>query len=89
MTSEELRAEALSENMELPIVIRSDNGSPFATSNAPHGLSRLSLSFLIELTGGHERMHRDIKAEVRMPGGRSSTSIGLQTPAKRLSSATR
>lgn len=61
----------------LPEVIRSDNGPPFAASNAPLGLSRLSawwLSLGINLdriqpgrpdqNGGHERMHRDIAREV-------------------------
>ncbi len=61
----------------LPEVIRSDNGSPFAAYNSPLGLSRLSawwLSLGINLdrippgrpdqNGGHERMHRDMAAEV-------------------------
>lgn len=62
----------------LPKVIRSDNGSPFATSNAPHGLSRLSVWWMSlgilpdridpgkpSQNGAHERMHRDLKAEVQ------------------------
>jgi transposase InsO family protein len=61
----------------LPDVIRSDNGAPFAAHNSPLGLSRLSawwLSLGINLdrippgrpdqNGGHERMHRDLAAEV-------------------------
>jgi len=61
----------------LPDVIRSDNGAPFAASNSPLGLSRLSawwLSLGINLdrippgrpdqNGGHERMHRDLAREV-------------------------
>jgi len=61
----------------LPEVIRSDNGSPFAASQSPLGLSRLSAWWLtlgIDLdriapgrpdqNGGHERMHRDIASEV-------------------------
>ena len=61
----------------LPKVIKSDNGSPFASSMAPLGLSSLSASWValgIELehsrpghpqdNGAHERMHKDIAAEV-------------------------
>lgn len=61
----------------LPEVIRSDNGSPFAASNSPLGLSRLSAWWLTlgidldridpgrpEQNGGHERMHRDVAVEV-------------------------
>jgi transposase InsO family protein len=61
----------------LPRVIKSDNGAPFATSQAPWGLSRLSAWWLalgIELdrsrpahpqdNGAHERLHRDIQAEL-------------------------
>jgi len=62
----------------LPRVIRSDNGSPFASINAPLGLTRLSAWWIaqgIDLdrippgrpdqNGGHERMHRDIAQEVQ------------------------
>jgi transposase InsO family protein len=62
----------------LPIVIRSDNGTPFASTQAIFGLSRLSAWFIalgIQLdrikpgcpyqNGGHERMHRDIRFEVQ------------------------
>ena len=60
----------------LPAVIRSDNGSPFA-SVAPAGLSRLSLWFLKlgimpertklghpEENGSHENMHRHLKKDI-------------------------
>lgn len=61
----------------LPQAIRSDNGAPFACSQALLGLSRLSAWWLahgIELersrpgcpqdNGGHERLHRDIAREL-------------------------
>lgn len=69
--------EKLFELYGLPRYIRSDNGTPFACTTAPLGLSRLSawwVSLGINLdrippgrpdqNGGHERMHRDIAAEV-------------------------
>lgn len=62
----------------LPRVIKSDNGSPFASARGLRGLTRLSVwwvSLGIELeridpgkpaqNGGHERMHRDLKAEIQ------------------------
>ncbi len=62
----------------LPKVIRSDNGTPFASTKAIFGLSRLSAWFTalgIKLdrikpscpyeNGGHERMHKDIRLEVQ------------------------
>jgi putative transposase len=62
----------------LPRVIRTDNGSPFATSNGLLGLSKLSVWWLAlgidldrirpghpEENGGHERMHRDIRKEIQ------------------------
>jgi hypothetical protein len=62
----------------LPKVIRSDNGSPFASVQAPLGLTRLSVWWLTlgidldriepghpEQNGGHERMHRDIRTELQ------------------------
>lgn len=71
----------------LPEVIRSDNGSPFAASSAPFGLSRLSswwLTLGIDLdriepgrpdqNGGHERMHRDIAVELE-----SSAEVDMPT----------
>jgi len=61
----------------LPKAIRSDNGSPFACTRAPLGLSRLSAWWLTlginldrippgrpDQNGGHERMHRDMALEV-------------------------
>ena len=63
----------------LPDAIRSDNGSPFASCQAPLGLSRLScwwISLGIRLdriepgrpdqNGAHERMHRDIRDELEV-----------------------
>ncbi|WP_269527279.1 IS481 family transposase [Coraliomargarita parva] len=70
--------EKLFQHYGLPGAIRSDNGSPFASSKAILGLSRLSvwwLSLGVSLergrpgkpqdNGAHERMHRDIAAEVQ------------------------
>lgn len=61
----------------LPVAIRSDNGSPFASTNAIFGLSRLSAWWLalgIDLersrpgcpqdNGAHERLHADIAREI-------------------------
>lgn len=69
--------DALFTRYGLPLVIRSDNGSPFASSNAPLGLTRLAVWLLSlgisldriqpghpEQNGRHERMHRDIAMEV-------------------------
>lgn len=77
------RFEAIFATYGLPRVIRSDNGSPFASTSAPLGLSRLSAWWVAlgigldriepgrpEQNGGHERMHRDIAIEVEAgPGG--------------------
>jgi len=73
--------ERLFEMHGLPAAMRSDNGPPFASSNAIHGLSRLSVWWLalgIDLergrpgcpqdNGAHERMHLDIRRELQ--GGR-------------------
>jgi len=70
--------ERLFEQHGLPGAIRSDNGTPFASSQALLGLSRLSAWWLangIDLersrpgcpqdNGGHERMHRDIAGELQ------------------------
>lgn len=64
----------------LPQVIRSDNGSPFASARALAGVSRLSVRWLKlgvvperiqpghpEQNGCHERMHRDLKQETARP----------------------
>jgi transposase InsO family protein len=69
--------ERLFEQHGLPAAIRSDNGAPFAHTQAIFGLSRLSVWWLalgIDLergrsghpqdNGAHERMHRDIVAEL-------------------------
>jgi putative transposase len=69
--------EGLFERYGLPGAIRSDNGAPFAQTQALFGLSRLSVWWLalgIDLergrpghpqdNGGHERMHRDIGREL-------------------------
>lgn len=73
--------ERIFETHGLPGAIRSDNGPPFASSNAILGLSRLSAWWLalgIDLergrpgcpqdNGAHERMHLDIRRELQ--GGR-------------------
>jgi len=62
----------------VPRIIRSDNGTPFASSSSPLGLTKLSAWWIglgIELdriepghpeqNGGHERMHRDIRMELQ------------------------
>ena len=69
--------ERLFETYGLPRVIKSDNGSPFASRLAPCGLSRLAAWWValgIDLdrsrpahpqdNGGHERLHRDIAVEL-------------------------
>ncbi len=69
--------ERLFEQYGLPQAIRSDNGAPFAHTQALFGLSRLSVWWValgIDLergrpghpqdNGGHERMHRDIAREL-------------------------
>lgn len=61
-----------------PLYIRSDNGSPFASTQALCGLSRLSIWWMKHditpnripvgspgMNGAHERMHRDIKRELQ------------------------
>jgi transposase InsO family protein len=70
----------------LPEVLRTDNGSPFASVSAT-GLSRIAVS-LIKLgivperidpgapqqNGRHERMHRTLKAEATKPPGKTMAS---------------
>ncbi len=73
----------------LPEAIRSDNGTPFAHVNGIHGLSRLSAWWValgIDLergrpghpqdNGGHERMHRDVSAELE-PGSGEQAALDL------------
>lgn len=75
----------------LPKVIKSDNGSPFASSHAVLGLTRLSawwvsLGILLERSrpahpqdnGAHERLHRDIEREI---ASRVETDRTLQQAA--------
>lgn len=69
--------ERLFETHGLPKAIRSDNGTPFACTRAPLGLSRLSAWWVAlginldrippgrpDQNGAHERMHRDMAFEV-------------------------
>lgn len=75
----------------LPKAIRSDNGPPFASVNAVLGLSRLSVWWValgIDLergrpgkpqdNGAHERMHRDIQAELQ---GQAAADLQQQQAA--------
>lgn len=65
----------------MPYRIRTDNGSPFASTKAVGGLSKLSVWWIRlgilperiepghpEQNGRHERMHRTLKAEAVHPG---------------------
>lgn len=69
----------------MPDYIRTDNGAPFAAIRALQGLTRLSVEWLQRgtmperilpakpyMNGGHERMHRDIKAELQSKPLRNS-----------------
>src|SRR6202022_1769952 len=73
--------ERIFERHGLPEAVRSDNGAPFASVQALHGLSRLSAWWMalgIDLergrpahpqdNGGHERLHRDIAQELEILG---------------------
>ena len=84
---------ALFRERGLPVAIRTDNGSPFA-SQAICGLSRLSLWWTKlgirhdrirpgcpEQNGRHERMHRTLKAETTRPPG--DTFAGQQERSER------
>jgi putative transposase len=66
------------EQFGLPKYIRSDNGSPFANGRSVAGLTKLSVWWLKngilpnriqpgnpQQNGAHERLHRDIKAELQ------------------------
>ena len=76
---EEVKAifEDIFKSYGLPEIIRSDNGSPFASTRNLHGLTRLSAWWLSlgiqpehsrlghpEDNGAHERMHADIAREI-------------------------
>jgi len=93
--TETIRAELerLFERYGLPRMIRSDNGTPFASAQAPLGLSRLSAWWLVlgidldriepgcpSQNGGHERMHRDLAAEVegQVCGGLRAQQAALE-----------
>lgn len=82
--------ERLFERYGLPQAIRSDNGSPFASRRAVHGLSRLSAWWValgIDLergrpghpqdNGAHERLHRDISLELQCLGRIDQNSLEL------------
>ena len=71
----------------LPLVMRTDNGAPFASSSAIAGLSWLSVRWLKlgiglertapahpEQNGRHERMHRTLKAETARPPAANGSS---------------
>lgn len=71
----------------LPEVMRTDNGSPFASSSALAGLTRLSVRWLKlgirvernapshpEQNGQHEQMHRILKAQTTRPPAADSSS---------------
>jgi len=84
------RFERLFECYGLPEAIRSDDGSPFASRSAVHGLSRLSAWWIalgIDLergrpghpqdNGAHERLHRDISLELQCLGRIDQNSLEL------------
>lgn len=79
------------EEFGLPLVIRSDNGVPFASPSAIGRLSKLSVWWIrlgirperIDLgkpqqNGTHERMHKTLKAETTRPPGTSLTDQQLR-----------
>ena len=82
--------EQLFERNGLPQVIRSDNGSPFASANGLWGLSRLSVWWValgIDLergrpghpqdNGAHERMHLDISREIEALGESDQPALDM------------
>jgi len=84
------RFERLFECYGLPEAIRSDNGSPFASRRAIHGLSRLSAWWVAlgidlergrpghpQVNGAHERLHRDISLELQCLGRVDPNSLEL------------
>jgi len=77
------------ERYGLPAAIRSDNGAPFASLLGPHGLTRLSAWWRTlgvkleriepghpEQNGSHERMHRDLAAEIE---GQPAATLAEET----------
>jgi transposase InsO family protein len=75
------------ERYGLPHYIRSDNGTPFASLRGLRGLTRLSVWWIKlgiyperilpgcpQMNGGHERMHKDIKAEIQKKPGKDLAS---------------
>jgi putative transposase len=82
--------ERLFECHGLPQAIRSDNGSPFASVQTLHGLSRLSAWWValgIDLergrpghpqdNGAHERFHRDVSIELEGLGEETQEGLDL------------
>ena len=82
--------EWLFERHGLPQAIRSDNGSPFASTRSVYGLSRLSAWWValgIELergrpghpqdNGAHERLHRDISQQLESFGHSDQNTLDL------------
>lgn len=82
--------ERLFERHGLPGAIRSDNGSPFASVQTLHGLSRLSAWWValgIDLergragcpqdNGAHERLHRDVSLELEGLGEETQEGLDL------------
>jgi transposase InsO family protein len=78
----------------LPKIIRSDNGSPFASITGPCGLTRLSAWWRAlgikqeriepghpEQNGGHERMHGDLAREIQ--SNPSATVAGEESRLER------
>lgn len=75
--------ERLFKEVGLPAAIRTDNGAPFASTTAIHGLCSMNVWWMAlgighqrirpsspHENGAHERMHRTLKAETtRPPGG--------------------
>lgn len=79
------------EEYGLPLVIRSDNGVPFASPTALGRLSKLSVWWIRlgirperidvgkpQQNGTHERMHKTLKAETTRPPGSSLTDQQLR-----------